>query len=234
MTRRVILVTGSTSGIGRAIATARLNAGDTIVGIGRDHSKFEPSSNQYHPYTVDVGDGAALGETLKTIWKKHPDISAVVSNAGFGSFGPLENYSPKQIEQFLKVNLLSHILVARQCLPHLKRRNEGQMIFMGSEAALHGSQKGSLYCTAKFGLRGLGQSLRAEASSRGVRVTIINPGMVRTPFFDDLAFRPGPDAYHGLETTQVARSVDMVLDADPGAVFDEINLSPMKRVIAFD
>ena len=108
------------------------------------------------------------------------------------------------------------------------------MIFMGSEAALHGSQKGSLYCTAKFGLRGLAQSLRAEASSRGVRVTIINPGMVRTPFFDDLAFRPGPDAYHGLETTQVARSVDMVLDADPGAVFDEINLSPMKRVIAFD
>ena len=234
MSHRTILVTGSTSGIGREITMARLKAGDTVIGFGRKHDKFDPGHGAYIPYTVDVADETALTGTLKKVLSQHPKLDAVVSNAGFGTFGPLENYSSSQIKTFLNVNLLSHILVARQCMPHFKAIGGGQLVFMGSEAALQGAQKGSLYCTAKFGLRGLAQSLRAEGASRGVRVTIINPGMVRTPFFDDLKFRPGPESTHSLSPTQVARAIDTVLDADPGAVFDEINLSPLKSVIAFD
>ena len=64
---------------------------------------------------------------------------------------------------------------------------------MGSEAALAGTAQGSLYCAAKFALRGLAQALRAECARAGIRVTLVNPGMVQSPFFDELDFRPGPE-----------------------------------------
>ena len=70
--------------------------------------------------------------------------------------------------------------------PKLKRNGNSRVIYMGSEAALRGAKRGSLYCAAKFGLRGFAQSLRQECASSGVHVSIINPGMVNTPWFDRL------------------------------------------------
>ena len=91
-----------------------------------------------------------------------------------------------------------------------------------------------MYCAAKFALRGFAQALRAECARSGIRVTLVNPGMVQTPFFDALDFRPGesPDCY--ILPEDVARTVAHVLAARPGTVFDEIDLSPQKRVIEFN
>jgi 3-hydroxy acid dehydrogenase/malonic semialdehyde reductase len=124
--------------------------------------------------------------------------------------------------------------VSSVVVPHLKGKRQGDLIFMGSESALSGARQGSLYCAAKFALRGLSQSLRAECGRRGVRVSLINPGMVRTPFFDQLNFRPGVGAEHAIEPDDVAQAVSMVLTARQGTVIDEINLSPQSQVLDFD
>ena len=104
---------------------------------------------------------------------------------------------------------------------------------MGSEAALAGGKRGAVYSAAKFGLRGLAQALRQECAASGLRVSIINPGMVQTEFFNGLDFRPGeaPDNY--ILPDDVALAVQMILEARQGTVFDEINLSPQKKVIRF-
>jgi NADP-dependent 3-hydroxy acid dehydrogenase YdfG len=104
---------------------------------------------------------------------------------------------------------------------------------MGSEAALQGGQKGALYCAAKFGLRGLAQSLREEAAGKGVRVGIINPGMVQSDFFQELDFRPGPEPHQHLLPEDVAAAAMLMLNARPGTAIDEINLSPRSKVIDF-
>ena len=112
----------------------------------------------------------------------------------------------------------------------MKRARHGHLIFTGSEAALTGTQKGSLYCAAKFALRGFAQALRAETARSGLRVTLINPGMVQSPFFDELDFQPGDDADNYILPEDVAEVITQALMARDGTVIDEINLSPQKKV----
>ncbi|MGB1719180.1 MAG: SDR family oxidoreductase, partial [Candidatus Latescibacterota bacterium] len=114
-----------------------------------------------------------------------------------------------------------------------KKRRAGRIVLLGSEAALRGTQKGTIYCAAKFALRGFAQALREETARHGIAVTLVNPGMVRTPFFDELSFSPNRDDSCAIEPTDVAQAIHDILQARSGTVFDEINLSPQKRVIDF-
>jgi NADP-dependent 3-hydroxy acid dehydrogenase YdfG len=164
----------------------------------------------------------------------NPEIDGFISNAGYGSFENLENFSPEQISSYINDNLTSHLVVTRCILPHFKTRNRGDIILIGSEAALEGAKKGSLYCAAKFGLRGFSQSIRQETSDKDIRVTLINPGMVRTAFFDELQFRPGDGDDNAIEAKDIANVVVNILSMRSGTVIDEINLTPQKKVISFD
>ena len=133
----------------------------------------------------------------------------------------------------IDVNLVQHLYVTRTFLPLLKRRRHGDLILLGSEAALAGGPKGAVYSAAKFALRGFAQSLRRECANSHVRVSLINPGMVATEFYADLNFRPGAEEENYIRPQEVADAVALVLGSRPGIVFDEINLSPLKKVIEF-
>ena len=118
-------------------------------------------------------------------------------------------------------------------VPAMKRRKRGDLIFIGSEAALSGGRKGAVYAAAKFALRGLAQSLRQECAGSGVRVALVNPGMTRTAFFDGLDFGPGEQSGHAILAEDVAEVVSSVLAMRPGTVIDEVNLSPLQKVVRF-
>ncbi len=233
MIDRKILVTGSSSGIGRALTEVLIDSGATVIGLARDHSKFKFTHPNYLPYTVDLSIIKDLPKILKRILLENKNINGLVSNAGSGQFGGIENFSVKQIESFIRVNLVSHMVCTKMLLPHLKKAKTGNIIFLGSEAALTGTKKGSLYCAAKFGLRGFAQTVRAEASERNVCVSIVNPGMVRTPFFNKLGFKPGDGDENAIDPRDVAKVVYDILTMRAGTVIDEINLSPLKKVIHF-
>jgi NADP-dependent 3-hydroxy acid dehydrogenase YdfG len=229
-----ILITGSSSGIGRAISVKLLEEGATVYGIARNHKKFQPDTDRYKPVTADVTDLHTISEKLSDLLVSNPEIDVFISNAGYGSFGNLENFSPEQISSYINDNLTSHLVVTRCLLPHFKTRNRGDIILMGSEAALEGAKKGSLYCAAKFGLRGFSQSIRQETSNKDIRLTLINPGMVRTAFFNELKFGPGDDDDNAIEAKDIANVVVNILSMRSGTVIDEINLTPQKKVISFD
>jgi len=234
MKDRHILITGSSSGIGRAISVKLLEEGATVYGIARNHKKFQPDTDRYKPITVDLTDLHTIPEKLSDLLVSNPEIDGFISNAGYGSFDNLENFSPERISSYINDNLTSHLVVTRCLLPHFKTRNRGNIILMGSEAALEGAKKGSLYCAAKFGLRGFSQSIRQETSNTDICVTLINPGMVRTAFFDELKFRPGDDDDNAIEAKDIADVVVNILSMRSGTVIDEINLTPQKKVIIFD
>ena len=113
----------------------------------------------------------------------------------------------------------------------MKRQKRGDLIFIGSEAALAGGRKGAIYAASKFALRGLAQSLRQECATSGVRVALINPGMVQTPFYQGTHFTHGAAPENYIRPEDVAEAVLLILTARPETVFDEINLSPLKKVI---
>ena len=138
------LITGSSSGIGRATAELLLQRGAAVVGIARDHTKFAPHSKRYEPVTLDLSDLDVAATTLDDLARVHQDVAAVISNAGAGRFGAIEQFSASQIRHDIDLNLTSHLLLARSFLPVLKRRNGGDLIIIGSEAALRGARTGSV------------------------------------------------------------------------------------------
>jgi len=228
-----IILTGASSGIGRAIGANLLAAGHELVGLARDFGKFPCHHERFTAHSIDLSDLDTLPGKLQELVEIYPRVDALVCNAGAGRFGDLEQFSCAQIRRLIDLNFTSHAFLIRAFLPQMKRAGRGHLVFMGSEAALKGSQKGAVYCASKFAVRGFAQALREECSRSGVRVTIINPGMVRTPFFDELDFAPGDDPDNYVLPEDVAQVVAAALAARPGTVFDEINLSPQKRVIEF-
>ena len=230
---RKVLVTGSSDGIGRSITLSLLNSGAKVIGLARDHSKFNPETKDYIKYKTDFSNEEILLNTIAKIIKDHKDLDCLVSNAGFGKFGTLETFSTKEINDFIFTNLTSHMILTNKILPHLKKIRKGNIIFIGSESALKGGKNGSLYSAAKFGLRGFSQSIREESCSKNIHVSLINPGMVRTSFFNNLDFMPGEDKSNAIEPDDIGKIIIDILSTRNGSVIEEINLSPLKKVIKF-
>ena len=233
MKDKCVLVTGSSSGIGYEITLKLLGLGAKVIGIARNHDRSKLENKNYTTYKCDVSAHQKLEILLKQILKKHPQINCFISNAGYGDFGPLENFSTLQIKNFIATNLTSHIVMTKLLLPHFKRIKIGDIIFIGSEAGLLGAKNGSLYCTAKFGLRGFSEALSKDVANKNIRVSIINPGMIRTDFFENLNFEPGNDEENAINIKDVSSTVAYILDLSRNTIVDEINLSPLKKAIKF-
>lgn len=228
-----IVVTGASSGIGRATASLLLAHGYRVIGIARDFSKCDFDSTGLTTIELDLSRLDELPLHLDDLIRNHPSITGLVCCAGTGRFGSLEEFSFEQIRELIDLNLTSQVYAVRALLPVMKRRQTGTIILMGSEAALAGGKRGAIYSASKFGLRGLAQSLRQECASSGIRVSLINPGMVKTGFFDNLDFRPGDADDNYILPEDVAAVVLEVIETRSGTVIDEINMSPGKKVIHF-
>ncbi|MFA5983744.1 MAG: SDR family oxidoreductase [Methylococcaceae bacterium] len=231
--KRTALITGASSGIGRAIARLLLQQGHQVIGLSRDISQFVKPMPGFTAIQVELGNLTTLPAQLEAIKKNFPALDTLILAAGYGQFGMLEQFSYGQIELLFSVNFTSQAFIARALLPLLKRNSHSDVIFMGSEAALKGSRKGAIYCASKFAIRGFAQALREECSKSGVRVCLINPGMVKTEFFEQLDFAPGEDPSNFLLPEEVAQAIDYVLKSSPSMTIDELNLNPLNKVIRF-
>ena len=226
-----VIVTGSSSGIGFATARQLLDIGCTVIGISRSGHPQQFNHKNYINYPLDLADIEGLPEKLKKLADEFPVVNAIVFCAGRGQFGCLEEFSYEQMKSLLELNFLSQAYLAKAYIPLFKKRNSGNLIFIGSESALTGSRKGALYCASKFAVRGMAQALRDECSRNNIRVTLINPGMVNSAFFDGLDFEPGEEPENYLQPEDVAQAVTYILQSREVMNLDEINLSPMKHVV---
>lgn len=223
-----LLVTGGSRGIGRACCEALSTAGYQTISLSRTEPDESLPGN--HHYTVDLADLDATSILVKRILAEH-DITGLICNAGRGDIGSLENFSVQQIQQSITFNLISPLSIARLCLPALRKQARSNIVFVGSISALQGGRYGSVYSAAKFGLRGVAQSLSHEVANANCHVGIVQPGMVRTGFFDNLDFEPGPDAAHALLDTDVARAVLSMVESPDHAVVSELLVQPRQHVV---
>lgn len=229
--KRTILITGASSGIGLACVKNLLAKGHTVIGIARDVRRFALTDENFHPVSLDLSELTVLPERMREVSQQYPDLDAVIFSAGVGRFGSLEEFSYPQISGLMNINFISPVYLTRTLLPSLKQKNRSDLIFIGSEAALKGSRKGTVYCASKFALRGFTQALREECSKDNVRVCLINPGMVRTAFFDNLAFEPGGDPQNFLIPEDVADAVAYIMSARSDMIIDELTLNPASKVV---
>ena len=127
----------------------------------------------------------------------------------------------------------SHIIITRILLPYFKTINNGFLIYIGSEASYKVGKYGSIYSACKFGLRGFVKSIRIETSLNNIKVTQINPGIVKTPFYNNLKISPGKEHDEFIEPNDIADIIINILMMRIGTVIDEINLTSQKQIIKF-
>lgn len=228
---KTILVAGSSSGIGRAISEKLLAQNHSVIGLARDHSKFAPTNVNYRTYSLDFAVISKLEENFRRIQKENPAIDTLVCSVGYGEFAALEQFSVARMQRMLNVNFLSQVMLVKNFLPLFKQKKVGKIILLGSECALQGQKKGSIYCATKFALRGFSQSLRKECAAANIAVTLINPGIVATPFFTALDFEPASGVDHAIQPDQIATLVAHLIHEEQNCVYEEINLQPVKKVV---
>ncbi len=230
---RTILVTGVSSGIGLAVAEQLLKYGHTVLGIARRANQVLAKYPRFVSIVLDVSQLDVLPQKIKELQQAYPALDAVIFCAGKGQFGAIEQFSYEQIDALMTLNFTSQVYLTKALLPDFKRKAQSDLIYIGSEAALKGSRNGAMYCASKFALRGFTQALREDCGKSNVRVSLINPGMVKTPFFNELSFEPGDHQSNSITAENVSEAVIYVLNSPTNIVIDEINLSPLNKVVKF-
>ncbi len=199
------LITGVSSGIGAALADLALARGDTVIGCARDAqrlSEFEASApGRAIGLRLDLSVADAVGPALQRVIAAGP-LDVVVSNAGQGLFGAFEETSISEAKALFDINVFGPWAVAQAVLPHMRERRAGQIVHISSGVGLTGMAGMSAYSASKFALEGLSEALAQEIAAFGIKLLIVEPGAVKTPFItsgtketasriDDYAFISG-------------------------------------------
>ena len=225
LTGRLAVVTGASRGIGAAAAAALADAGARVLGVSRGGTGHPAG---VIPLACDLADAAAVERLAALVAERGtPDI--VVSNAGGFLLRRLEATTAADFDAQLAVNLRSAFLVARAFLPAMGSAGRGSYISVGSVADHVGFPENAAYAAAKYGLRGLHETLVAEYRGTGVRLTLVSPGPTDTAVWEpfDPDRRPGfPARAAMLRPDDVAQAIVFAATRPAGVHVDWIRLGP--------
>jgi NAD(P)-dependent dehydrogenase (short-subunit alcohol dehydrogenase family) len=188
-TKKVALVTGSSSGIGyeTALLLAR-NGFDTFAtmrNMNKSKEITEVSNRENLPLRVvqlDVNDDKSVTDAINNILKEKESIEVVVNNAGYGLMGSVEDSSLDEIKSQFETNFFGAIRVMQRVIPIMRKQRSGTIVNVSSIAGRIGFPMGSAYVSSKFALEGLSESISYELKQFGIKIILIEPGVIKTNF----------------------------------------------------
>jgi 3-oxoacyl-[acyl-carrier protein] reductase len=185
----IAVVTGAGSGVGRAVAVALSEAGGTPVLVGRTPESLQETAELVIAaggtsliLPADVTDEAAVSHVFSQASTLLGGIDAAILSAGVGHFGAVESFSLADWEATLTTNLTAPFLCARAAIPHLRARGGGAIVAVSSGAGKQGYPELAAYSASKFGLMGFMQGLAGEVSADRIKISVVVPGSILTPF----------------------------------------------------
>jgi NAD(P)-dependent dehydrogenase (short-subunit alcohol dehydrogenase family) len=214
-----VVVTGGSSGLGRAVADAVARRGGTPVVLD-----LAPPDAGHDHEQVDLSDTAAAEAAVHRVAERHGGLRGVVTAAGTDACGRLTEVDRDAWERVIAVNLLGTAAVVRAALPHLAA-SQGRVVTVASTLGWRALSDATAYCASKFGVVGFTRGLMAEVGDR-VGVTLLLPGGMQTHFFDGRPerYRPGADAVLA-PPEEVAEAVLFALTRPPGVDVRELMVS---------
>jgi short-subunit dehydrogenase len=178
---KVVLVTGASSGIGEATARRLAGRGHTVYAAARRVDRMSALAEQgIQVAALDVTDDSSMIAIVDKITAEAGRIDVLVNNAGYGSYGALEEVPIEEGRRQFEVNLFGLARLTQLVLPQMRQRGDGYIVNISSMGGKIWEPLGSWYHAAKFAVEGLSDSLRAEVSGFGIKVVIIEPGNIRT------------------------------------------------------
>ena len=220
---KVFLITGASSGIGAATARHAAQAGYRLVLAARSVDRLQALADELGgeeralAVRCDVSDWEEQDALVQAALERFGRLDVAFANAGFGASRGFLADTPEHWREMVLTNVLGAAYTVRATLPALKQ-STGHILLTGSVAGRR-AIPGSLYSSTKWAITGMGESLRQDVDGTGVRVTVIEPGMVETPFFDN----PGEGR---LEADDIARAVMFAVQQPPHVDVNEILIRP--------
>ena len=191
---QVVVITGASSGIGRATALEFAREGSRLVlaarsreNLQRTAEKCRKSGAEVLVVPTDVSQENEVQNLAKRAVERFGHIDVWINNAGVGLFSQFERAPEEEYRQVIETNLFGAIYGARAALPHFRRGNSGTLINVSSQLAFGGSAYSSAYAISKYGMRALSDTLRKELIDTGIRVCTVYPASTDTPFFQHAA-----------------------------------------------
>ncbi len=206
-----ILITGASGGLAQEMV--KLLPDDQLILLGRNKEKLSELYGN-HPHVelieIDITDDSVLEDMVADLYLRYGEIDVLINNAGYGIFEEFDQISDQDIHQMFEVNTFALMNLSRRFGARMKERGKGHIINIISMAGLIATNKSSLYSATKFAAIGFSNALRLELMPYGVYLTTVNPGPIRTAFFD----QADPDGSY-------LKSVDRFL-LEPDAVAKKI------------
>lgn len=214
---KVILITGASSGIGKETAKLLVKQGDTVYGAARRTDKMHDLKEAgVKLLSIDVTDDASMVKGVNDIIAAEKRIDVLINNAGYGSYGALEDVPISEAKYQFEVNIFGLARLTQLVLPHMRAQRSGRIINVSSIGGKIGEPHGAWYHATKFAVEGLSDSLRMELKQFGIDVVVIQPGAIKTEWNtiarENLMKVSGNTAYKEL----ASKHFKMLEDADKG------------------
>ena len=230
---KTAIVTGSTKGIGRAIAEALLGAGMNVCVSARKIEEIERTVRELE----DVGEGGVTGaacdvrdyEEVRALFEhavaEFGGVDVLVNNAGVGIYKPVEEISPEEFRAVLETNLFGVFYCTHEAIPLMKQRGGGYIVNISSLAGTNAHPRMAAYNASKFGLNGFSEALMQEVRHDGIKVSYVMPGSVNTEFGGDTV---SAEKSWQLQPGDVARVVTDLLAHDERSLPSRVEIRPSR------
>ncbi|WP_454850118.1 oxidoreductase [Rhizobium binxianense] len=183
---KVWLITGSSRGLGKALARAVLASGDRLIATARDPGQLADLSEEYGDrvlaLALDVTDEAAADAAVAAAAERFGRLDVLVNNAGYGNVGSIEDTSLAEFRAQIETNLFGTIIMTKAAVPLMREQRAGHIIQFSSVGGRIGPVGRAPYAAAKWGVEGFSEVLAKEVGPLGIRVTVVEPGGFRTDF----------------------------------------------------
>ncbi|PHS08102.1 MAG: short-chain dehydrogenase [Kordia sp.] len=221
-----VLITGGSSGIGKATAKMFIDNGATVVITGRDAQKLARVATEIGaiPLQFDVSDLKSIPSKMKeALALLDGKLDTLVNNAGIGVFPLLGVITEEDLTQVYTTNVFGLALLTQEIIPLFKANSYGNIINIGSTASQKGFARGSVYAASKFAVRGMTQSWQAELRKDNIRVCLVNPSEVTTAFAD-MSRTEREEESNKLGSEDIAQAIISVVEMRDKAFVPEVTV----------
>ena len=241
---KTALVTGATSGIGRATAIELAKKGYQIIATGRRQERLEELKDlitEVPVYTMafDVRDKVAIEEAFDALPQAWQQIEVLVNNAGNAhGLSPIQTGDVDDWDAMIDINVKGLLYVSRAALPYMLKHNKGHIINIGSIAGKEVYANGNVYCASKFAVDALTKAMRLDLVQEGIKVSEINPGLVETEF-SEVRFKGDKDkaatvyqGYQALQAQDIAELISFMVTRPAHVNLAEVLILPAAQASA--
>ena len=225
---KVVLVTGASRGIGKAISIAVAQSGAEVILVARDEEKLKQVKEEINHFKgkavvikADFSKENEVIQLFEQIKKKYQRLDVLINNAGVASFGNTEDFPIEEFDKIMNVNIRSVFLACQKAIKLMKEKNNGYIINISSVVGFKGYKEQCAYGISKHGVMGLTKSLAVELQEQNIRVSAILPGGVYTDMVGDA--RPDLDISVLIDPKEIAHTILYLLSLwDTNAAVDQI------------